>query len=158
MTLKQKQDENRKVAEKASELKEFIQRFSSNASKAKQATSRKKLLEKLNVEDLPVSSRKYPFVTFKPERSCGDIILEIKGLYKKVDGVEVLGGLDLTVNKGDKIAFVGGDSLAKTTLFQIIAGELQPDAGEFRWGVTITSAYYPKENSAWFDNDLNLIE
>ncbi len=158
LTLKQKQDENRKVAEKASELKEFIQRFSSNASKAKQATSRKKLLEKLNVEDLPVSSRKYPFVTFRPERSCGDIILEIKGLYKKVDGIEVLGGLDLTVNNGDKIAFVGGDSLAKTTLFQIISGELQPDAGEFRWGVTITNAYYPKENSAWFDNDMNLIE
>ncbi len=158
LTLKQKQDENRKVTDKANELKEFIQRFSSNASKAKQATSRKKLLEKLTVEELPVSSRKYPFVVFKPERACGDIILEIKGLCKKVDGVEVLGGLDLIVNKGDKIAFVGGDSLAKTTLFQIIAGELQPDAGSFRWGVTITSAYFPKENSAYFDNELNLIE
>jgi ATPase subunit of ABC transporter with duplicated ATPase domains len=158
LTLKQKQDENRKVTDKANELKEFIQRFSSNASKAKQATSRKKLLEKLTVEELPVSSRKYPFVVFKPERACGDIILEVKGLCKKIDGVEVLGGLDLTVNKGDKIAFVGGDSLAKTTLFQIIAGELQPDAGTFRWGVTITSAYFPKENSAFFDNELNLIE
>jgi ATPase subunit of ABC transporter with duplicated ATPase domains len=158
LTLKQKQDENRKVTDKANELKEFIQRFSSNASKAKQATSRKKLLEKLTVEELPVSSRKYPFVVFKPERACGDIILEIKGLCKKIDGVEVLGGLDLIVNKGDKIAFVGGDSLAKTTLFQIIAGELQPDAGTYRWGVTITSAYFPKENSAYFDNELNLIE
>jgi len=158
LTLKQKQDENRKVTDKANELKEFIQRFSSNASKAKQATSRKKLLEKLTVEELPVSSRKYPFVVFKPERACGDIILEIKGLRKKIDGVEVLGGLDLIVNKGDKIAFVGGDALAKTTLFQIIAGELQADAGSFRWGVTITSAYFPKENGAYFDNELNLIE
>jgi ATPase subunit of ABC transporter with duplicated ATPase domains len=158
LTLKQRQDENRKVADKASELKEFIQRFSSNASKAKQATSRKKLLEKLTVEELPTSSRKYPFVVFKPERACGDIILEVKGLSKKIDGVEVLGGLDLIVNKGDKIAFVGGDALARTTLFRIVSGELQPDAGSFRWGVTITSAYFPKENSAYFQGDLNLIE
>ena len=158
LTLKQKQDENRKVTDKANELKEFIQRFSSNASKAKQATSRKKLLEKLTVEELPVSSRKYPFVVFKPERPCGDIILEIKGLHKKIDGVELFGGLDLFVNKGDKIAFVGANALAKTTLFQILAGELEPDAGSCRWGVTITSAYFPKENSRYFDNDLNLIE
>ena len=158
LAQQQRQDANKKAEAKAKDLKEFIQRFSSNASKAKQATSRKKLLEKLTVEELPVSSRKYPFVVFKPERACGDIILEIKGLRKKIDGVEVLGGLDLIVNKGDKIAFVGGDSLAKTTLFQIIAGELQPDAGAFRWGVTITSAYFPKENSAYFDNELNLIE
>ncbi|MFA7537102.1 MAG: ATP-binding cassette domain-containing protein [Desulfuromonadales bacterium] len=158
LTLKQKQDENRKVTDKANELKEFIQRFSSNASKAKQATSRKKLLEKLTVEELPVSSRKYPFVVFKPERPCGDIILEIKGLYKKIDGVELFGGLDLFVNKGDKIAFVGANSLAKTTLFQIVSGELEPDAGSYRWGVTITSAYFPKENSSYFANELNLIE
>ncbi|MDY0269253.1 ABC-F family ATP-binding cassette domain-containing protein [Trichloromonas sp.] len=158
LTLKQKQDENRKITDKANELKEFIQRFSSNASKAKQATSRKKLLEKLTVEELPVSSRKYPFVVFKPERPCGDIILEIKGLYKKIDGVELFGGLDLFVNKGDKIAFVGANALAKTTLFQILAGELEPDAGSCRWGVTITPAYFPKDNSRYFDNDLNLIE
>jgi ATPase subunit of ABC transporter with duplicated ATPase domains len=158
LTLKQKQDENRKVTDKANELKEFIQRFSSNASKAKQATSRKKLLEKLTVEELPVSSRKYPFVVFKPERPCGDIILEIKGLHKKVDGVELFGGLDLFVNKGDKIAFVGANSLAQTTLFQIVSGELEPDAGSYRWGVTITSAYFPKENSSYFANELNLIE
>jgi ATPase subunit of ABC transporter with duplicated ATPase domains len=158
LTLKQKQDENRRVTDKANELKEFIQRFSSNASKAKQATSRKKLLEKLTVEELPVSSRKYPFVVFKPERNCGDIILEIKGLYKQIDGVELFHGLDLFVNKGDKIAFVGANSLAKTTLFQILAGELQPDAGSCRWGVTITPAYFPKENSSYFANDLNLIE
>ena len=158
LTLKQKQDENRKVADKAAELKEFIQRFSSNASKAKQATSRKKLLEKLTVEEMPVSSRKYPFVVFKPERPCGDVILEISGLAKTVDGVQVFKDLDLVVGKGDKIAFVGGNSLAKTTLFQILAGELEPDAGRFRWGVTITNAYFPKENASYFNNDLNLIE
>lgn len=158
LTLKQKQDENRKVADKAAELKEFIQRFSSNASKAKQATSRKKLLEKLTVEEMPVSSRKYPFVVFKPERPCGDVILEINGLAKTVDGVQVFKDLDLVVGKGDKIAFVGGNSLAKTTLFQILAGELEPDAGTFRWGVTITNAYFPKENASYFNNDLNLIE
>ncbi len=158
LNLKQKQDENRKITDKANELKEFIQRFSSNASKAKQATSRKKLLEKLTIEDMPVSSRKYPYVVFKPERPCGDIILEIKGLGKEIDGVAVLNDLTLTVGKGDKIAFVGGNSLAKTTLFQILAGELEPDSGSFRWGVTITPAYFPKENSEYFANDLNLIQ
>ncbi len=158
LTLKQKQDENRKVTDKANELKEFIQRFSSNASKAKQATSRKRLLEKLTIEEMPVSSRKYPYVVFKPERACGDIILEIQGLSKAIDGEQVLNGLTLTVNKGDKIAFVGGNSQAKTTQFQILAGELEPDDGSFRWGVTITSAYFPKENRTYFENDLNLIE
>ena len=158
LTLKQKQDENRKTADKANELKEFIQRFSSNASKAKQATSRKKLLEKLTIEEMPVSSRKYPYVVFKPERPCGDIILEISGLSKTIDGVKVLDNLDLTVRKGDKIAFVGGNSLAKTTLFQIVAGELEPDSGSCRWGVTITPAYFPKENSEYFADDLNLVE
>jgi ATPase subunit of ABC transporter with duplicated ATPase domains len=158
MTLKQRQNENRKATDKANELKEFIQRFSSNASKAKQATSRKKLLDKLTIEEMPVSSRKYPHVVFKPERPCGDIILEIQGLCKEIDGVAVLNGLDLTVRKGDKIAFVGANSLAKTTLFQILAGELEPDSGICRWGVTITPAYFPKENSSYFCNDLNLIE
>jgi ATPase subunit of ABC transporter with duplicated ATPase domains len=158
LTLKQKQDENRKVTDKANELKEFIQRFSSNASKAKQATSRKRLLEKLTIEEMPVSSRKYPYIAFKPERPCGDIILEISGLSKTIDGEQVLSNLTLVVNKGDKIAFVGGNSLAKSTLFQILAGELQPDSGSFRWGVTITSAYFPKENGSYFNKDLNLIE
>jgi ATPase subunit of ABC transporter with duplicated ATPase domains len=158
LTLRQKQEENRKSTEKANELKEFIQRFSSNASKAKQATSRKKLLDKLTLEEMPVSSRKYPYVVFKPERACGDIILEIQGLSKTVDGVPVLNNLDLIVRKGDKIAFVGANSQAKTTLFQILAGELEPDAGTFRWGVTITHSYFPKENSAYFEGDLNLIE
>ncbi|MDA8430913.1 MAG: ATP-binding cassette domain-containing protein [Geobacteraceae bacterium] len=158
LNLKQKQNENRKVSEKADELKAFIQRFSSNASKAKQATSRKKLLDKLTLEDMPTSSRKYPHVVFKPERACGDIILEIQGLTKEVDGVKVLDNFDLIVRKNDKIAFVGGNSLARTTLFQILAGEIEPDSGSFRWGVTITTAYFPKENSSYFEKDLNLIE
>ncbi|MHC1725379.1 MAG: ABC-F family ATP-binding cassette domain-containing protein [Syntrophobacteraceae bacterium] len=158
MTLKQKQQENRKITDKANELKEFIQRFSSNASKAKQATSRKKLLEKLTLDDMPISSRKYPHVAFKPERPCGDIILEITGMSKAIDGLPVLNDLNLTVNKGDKIAFVGGNSLAKTTLFQILAGELEPDSGGFRWGVTITPTYFPKENSEYFENDLTLVQ
>jgi len=158
LTLKQKQDDNRKVTDKANELKEFIQRFSSNASKAKQATSRKKLLDKLTIEEMPVSSRKYPYVVFKPERPCGDIILEIADLSKKIDGVEVLHNLTLTMRKEDKIALVGGNSLAKTTLFQILAGEMEPDSGSFRWGVTITPAYFPKENSGYFTADLNLVE
>jgi ATPase subunit of ABC transporter with duplicated ATPase domains len=158
LNLKQKQNENRKVSEKAEELKAFIQRFSSNASKAKQATSRKKLLDKLTLEDMPTSSRKYPHVVFKPERACGDIILEIQGLTKEIDGVKVLDNLDLIVRKNDKIAFVGGNTLARTTLFQILAGELESDSGSFRWGVTITHAYFPKENSSYFDNNLNLIE
>jgi ATPase subunit of ABC transporter with duplicated ATPase domains len=158
LNMKQLQNENRKVSEKAEELKAFIQRFSSNASKAKQATSRKKLLDKLTLEDMPVSSRKYPHVMFRPERACGDIILEIQGLCKEIDGVKVLDNFDLIVRKNDKIAFVGGNSLARTTLFQILAGELSPDSGSCRWGVTITSAYFPKEHSAFFDNDLNLIQ
>jgi len=158
LALKQRQEENRKTAEKANELKEFIQRFSSNASKAKQATSRKKLLEKLTIEDIPVSSRKYPFVIFKPERACGDVILEIKDLCHSVDGVRVLDNFSLTLNKGDKVAFIGGDSLTKTTLFQILAGELQPDSGSFRWGVTITTAFFPIDNSSYFTRELSLID
>ena len=154
----QKETESKKAKAKAEELKEFIARFSSNASKAKQATSRKKLLEKLTVEDMPISSRKYPYIVFKPDRACGDVILEIEGLSKEIDGVPMFQDLTLTVNKGDKIAFVGPNSLAKTTLFQILAGELEPDEGSFRWGVTIKNSYFPKENNAYFDNgDLDLI-
>jgi len=154
----QKETENKKARAKADELKEFIQRFSSNASKAKQATSRKKLLEKLTLENMPVSSRKYPYITFKPERPCGDVILEINGLSKAIDGVSMFEDITLTVNKGDKIVFAGANSLAKTTLFQILAGELEPDKGSFRWGVTISNAYFPKENNAYFNNEeLDLI-
>jgi ATPase subunit of ABC transporter with duplicated ATPase domains len=153
----QKETESKKAKAKAAELKEFIRRFSSNASKAKQATSRKKLLDKLTLEDMPISSRKYPYIVFNPERACGDVILEIDGLSKEIDGVPMFENLTLTVNKGDKIAFVGANSLAKTTLFQILAGELEPDNGSFRWGVTIKNAYFPKENNAYFNEDLDLI-
>ena len=158
LRFRQKETESKKAKAKAEELKEFIQRFSSNASKAKQATSRKKLLEKLTLEDMPISSRKYPYIVFKPERPCGDIILEINGLSKEIDGVSMFKDLSLAVNKGDKIAFVGESSLAKTTLFQILAGELTPDKGSFRWGVTINNAYFPKENNEYFSNEeLDLI-
>jgi len=153
LNFRQKEAEGKKTRAKADELKEFIRRFSSNASKAKQATSRKKLLEKLTIENMPISSRKYPYIVFKPERPCGDIVLEIKGLSKEIDGVSMFEDLTLTVNKGDKIAFVGANSLIKTTLFQILAGELTPDKGSFRWGVTIRNAYFPKENNAYFNNE-----
>ena len=156
--FRQKESESKKAKAKEQELKSFIQRFSSNASKARQATSRKKLLEKLTIEDMPVSSRKYPYIEFKPERPCGDVILEIEGLSKEVDGVSMFKDFNLTVNKGDKIAFVGPNSLAKSTLFQILAGELEPDSGSFRWGVTISPSYFPKENGEYFqDKELELV-
>ena len=158
LNLKQKQEENKKTTDRANELKAFIQRFSSNASKSKQATSRKRLLEKLTIEDMPVSSRKYPFICFKPERPCGNVVLEVDGLTKSIDGEKVLANVSFTVNGGDKIALMGGNSLAKTTLFQILAGEMEPDRGTFRWGVTITHSYFPKEHSAYFSGDRNLIE
>jgi ATPase subunit of ABC transporter with duplicated ATPase domains len=156
--LKQKRAENKKITDRANELKTFIQRFSSNASKSNQATSRKKLLEKLTLEDMPVSSRKYPFICFKPERPCGNVILEVDGITKTIDGEKVLNNVSFIVNGGDKIAFVGANSLARTTLFQILAGETEPDSGTFRWGVTITRSYFPKEHSAYFNGDRNLIE
>ena len=158
LALQQKQQENKKATAKVAELKEFIQRFSSNASKAKQATSRKKLLDKITIEEMPVSSRKYPWIAFKPERACGNVILEVDGLCKTIDGVEVLKNLSFSVNKGEKIAFVGPHGLAKTALFQILTGEMEADAGSFRWGQTISTAYFPKENSAFFKDDLTLLE
>jgi ATPase subunit of ABC transporter with duplicated ATPase domains len=158
LNLKQKQEGNKKITDRANELKAFIQRFSSNASKSKQATSRKKLLEKLTIEDMPVSSRKYPFICFKPERPCGNVILEVDGLTKTIDGEKVLDNVSFTVNGGDKIALMGGSSLAKTTLFQILGGEMEPDSGTFHWGATITHSYFPKEYSAYFNGDRNLIE
>ena len=158
LNLRQKQADNKKVTDRANELKAFIQRFSSNASKSKQATSRKKLLEKLTIEDMPVSSRKYPFISFKPERPCGNVILEVEGLTKAIDGEMVLDNVSFIVNSGDKIAFVSENSLAQTTLFQILAGEMEPDKGTFRWGVTITNSYFPKEHSAYFNHDGNLID
>ncbi|ADW17549.1 ABC transporter related protein [Desulfobulbus propionicus DSM 2032] len=158
LALAQKQQENKKAAAKVAELKEFIQRFSSNASKAKQATSRKKLLDKITIEEMPVSSRKYPWIAFKPDRPCGNVILEVDGLSKTIDGVKVLDNLSFSVGKGEKIAFVGTYGLAKTTLFQILMGELEPDSGSFRWGQTITPSYFPKENSAFFTSSMNLLE
>jgi len=157
LRLKQKQAENKKNTDRADELKAFIQRFSANASKSKQATSRKKLLEKLTLGDMPMSSRKYPFISFKPERPCGNVILKVKGLTKTIDGEKVLNNISFTVNGGDKIAFMGQNSLAKTTLFQILAGEIQPDSGSFSWGATITHSYFPKEHSAYFSGDQDLI-
>ncbi len=156
--LRQKQADNKKIANRADELKSFIRRFSSNASKSKQATSRKKLLEKLTIEDMPVSSRKYPFISFKPERPCGKVILEVKGLTKTIDGEKVLNNISFIVNNGDKIAFMGKNSLAKTTLFRILAGEIKPDSGTFSWGVTITPSYFPKEHSVYFKGEKTLIE
>ncbi|MBI5896806.1 MAG: ATP-binding cassette domain-containing protein [Desulfobacterales bacterium] len=158
LNLKQKLAENKKSTERADELKAFIQRFSANASKSKQATSRKKLLEKLTIEELPVSSRKYPFICFKPQRPCGKAILKVDGLTKTIDGEKVLDNVSFTVNSGDKIAFIGGNPLAKTTLFQILAGEMAPDSGTFNWGLTITHSYFPKEHSAYFNGDLSLIQ
>ena len=158
LALLQRQDANKKAEAKARDLKEFIQRFSSNASKAKQATSRKKLLEKLELEDLPVSSRKYPFVHFKAGRACGDVILEIDNISKSIEGVEVLKNFSMTVGKGQKIAFVGTNSLAITTLLQILVGEQSADSGTFRWGQTISHSYFPKENSAFFKKDETLVE
>ncbi len=158
LNRKQQQRENKKVTEKAKELKAFIQRFSANASKSKQATSRKKLLDKLTIEDMPASSRKYPFINFTPERACGKMILELDGLTKTIDGEKVLDDVSFTLNSGDKVAFVGGNSLANTTLFQILAGEIKPDSGTFSWGQTITHSYFPKEHSTYFNSDRNLVE
>ena len=158
LAQQQRQDANKKTEAKAKDLKEFIQRFSSNASKARQATSRKKLLDKLELDDLPASSRKYPFILFKPGRPCGDVILEVDGISKSIEGVQLLQDFTLTVNRGDKIAFVGTGAPAKTALFQILAGEEQPDTGTFRWGQTMSTTYFPKENSAFFQGDMTLVD
>ncbi|MBK03767.1 MAG: ABC transporter ATP-binding protein [Deltaproteobacteria bacterium] len=158
LSMQQRQNENKKKAVKLKELKEFVQRFSSNASKAKQATSRKKLIEKLEFEEFPASTRKFPYVSFKPNRPCGKIILEVEGLSKTIDGQEVLKDFDLIVRKEDKIAFIGPNGLAKTTFFQIITGKIEPDAGTFKWGTTVTPSYLPKDNDEFFETNLNLIE
>ena len=155
---KQKQNENKKATERARELTAFIRRFSSNASKARQATSRKKLLEKITLDDMPVSSRRYPWIAFTPERPCGNVILEIDHLTQTIDGDKVLNDFSMVVNGGDKVAFIGDNSLAKTALFQILSGEMAPDAGSFRWGRTISTAYFPKENSRFFENGMSLVQ
>jgi ATPase subunit of ABC transporter with duplicated ATPase domains len=158
LNLRQKQNENKKVKDRADDLKAFIQRFSSNASKSKQATSRKKLLEKLTIEDMPVSTRKYPYINFQPERSCGNVILEVEGLTKTIDGEKVLNNVSFVVNGNDKIVFMSDNNIAKTTLFQILSGEMEPDAGTFKWGVTISHSYFPKEHSSYFKGDKNLVD
>ncbi|HOV28006.1 MAG TPA: ATP-binding cassette domain-containing protein [Pseudobacteroides sp.] len=159
LALQQARDANKKIEAKIKELQEFIQRFSANASKSKQATSRKKLLEKLTLEDIKPSSRKYPFVDFKPDREAGNDLLMVSGLCKTIDGEKLLNDISFIVNKGDKIAFVGPNGLAKTTLFKILTDELKADSGEFKWGVTTSQAYFPKDNSSYFDGvDLTLVD
>jgi ATPase subunit of ABC transporter with duplicated ATPase domains len=153
----QQKDERKRREEKVKDLKEFIQRFAANVSKSRQATSRKKILEKLEVDDYVPSSRRFPYVAFKPARDVGNIVLEIAGLSKVLEGRPVLAGLELTVNRGDKIAFVGHEHLAKTALFRIITGEDTPDAGAFTWGQTIAWSSFPRENAGLFDSDLTLL-
>ncbi len=156
--VKQQKDINKKNSDKAEELKKFISRFSSNASKARQATSRKKLLEKLTLEEMPRTSRKFPYIAFKPEREPGRVILQTEGLSKTIDGEKVLNDFTLNVNPGDKIAFVGSNDIAKSAFFDIITGEEKADKGEFKWGETITPSYFPKDNSHFFNNDLNILD
>ncbi|WP_088040952.1 ABC-F family ATP-binding cassette domain-containing protein [Bacillus sp. EAC] len=152
-------DANKKKEEKIKELQNFIARFSSNASKAKQATSRKKLLDKITLDDIRPSSRRYPFVGFTPEREVGNDLLTVEGISKTIDGEKILDNVRFTVNKGDKIAFVGKNDVAITTLFKILMGEMEPDSGSFKWGVTTSQAFFPKDNSEFFQNsELNLIE
>ena len=152
-------DQNKKKEEKIRELQEFVSRFSANKSKSKQATARRKLLDKLTVEEMPASSRRYPFVGFRMDREPGKEILAVEGLTKTVDGRKVLDNVSFRVNRGDKIAFVGEDEIATTTLFKILMEELEPDAGTFKWGTTITTSYFPLDNSAFFnDCDLNLVD
>ncbi|SEO60926.1 ABC-F family ATP-binding cassette domain-containing protein [Propionispora vibrioides] len=159
LALQLAKDANKKREEKAKELQSFIQRFSANASKSRQATSRKKQLEKLTLEDIKPSSRKYPYIAFKPEREAGAQLLQVEGLSKTIDAETVLNDVSFLVTKGDKIAFVGPDGLAKTTLFKILMGELEADAGEFKWGVTTSQAYFPKDNSSYFDGvELSLVD
>jgi ATPase subunit of ABC transporter with duplicated ATPase domains len=158
LAIKQKKEENRKKEDKIKELQSFIERFSSNASKARQATSRKKLVEKLTIEEIPVTSRRFPYVAFKPDRECGKMILSVENLCAGVEGDTVLKNFNLVVNRDDKIAFVGPNNLAKTVLFQVLMGEMKPESGDFRWGETITTAYFPRENGAYFDSDLKLID
>ncbi|MGL4687068.1 MAG: ABC-F family ATP-binding cassette domain-containing protein, partial [Fusobacteriaceae bacterium] len=152
-------NKNKKLEQKREELKDFIARFSANASKSSQATSRKKQLEKLQIEDMQISNRKYPFVEFKSEREPGNNLLKIENLTKTLDGVKVLDNLSFTIDSYDKVVFLAKNDMVKTTLFQILMGELEPDSGTYTWGVTTSQTYLPKDNSAYFnDNDLNLVD
>ncbi|XXM71640.1 ABC-F family ATP-binding cassette domain-containing protein [Lysinibacillus sphaericus] len=151
LALRMAQDQNKKKEEKIKELQAFVARFSANASKSKQATSRKKLLDKISLDDIKPSSRRYPYVQFKPEREIGNDVLRVEGLTKTIDGVKVLDNVSFIMNKDDKIALVGADEIAKTTLFKILAGEMEPDSGSFKWGVTTSQAYFPKDNTEYFE-------
>jgi ATPase subunit of ABC transporter with duplicated ATPase domains len=159
LALKLTQDANKKKEEKIKELQNFIARFSANASKSSQATSRKKLLDKISLDDIEPSSRRYPYVGFTPDREIGNDLLRVDGLSKTIDGVKILDNVSFTMNKGDKIAFVGKDEIAKTTMFKILAGEIEPDSGSFKWGVTTSQAYFPKDNAEFFEGvDLTLVD
>lgn len=152
-------NQNKKMEQKKKELQDFIARFSANASKSKQATSRKKQLEKLQFEDMQVSNRKYPYIEFKPEREAGNNMLRVEGLTKTIDGEKVLDNISFTINTGDKVVILSNNDIAKTTLFQILAGEMEPDAGTYEWGVTTSQSYFPKDNTEYFENvDLSLID
>lgn len=154
----QQQADDKKRTDRVKELEDFVRRFSANASKSKQATSRKKLLDKLTVDELPVSSRRFPYVDFKPERPCGKIVLDVNQVSLVLEDRVLLRDFSLAVNPGDKIAFIGPNDLVKTMLFQVLMEELEPEVGSFKWGTTITTAYFPKENEAYFDTDVNLVE
>ena len=153
LALKQAREQNKKKEEKIKELQEFIARFSANASKSKQATSRKKTLEKIELEEIKPSSRKYPYIDFKPDREPGKEILQVKNISKTIDGVKILDNISFSVKPGDKIAFLADNEIAKTELFKIISGEEEPDSGELIWGTTITSSYFPKDNNYLFESD-----
>ena len=154
LMIRQMKEANKKKEEKIKELQEFIQRFSANASKSKQATSRKRALEKIELDEIKPSSRKYPYIDFRPKREIGNEVLTVSHISKTIDGEKVLDDISFTVGREDKIAFVGPNTIATTTLFQILAGELEPDEGEYKWGVTTTQGYFPKDNTKEFDNDL----
>ncbi|MBF9254757.1 ATP-binding cassette domain-containing protein [Pontibacter sp. 172403-2] len=158
LASKQRSDANKKTEDKRKELEEFIRRFSANASKSKQATSRQKLLEKLTVEDIKPSSRKYPYIAFKPEREAGNQLLNVENLSKSVDGQTIFSDVTFMVNKGDKIAVLGRNDIAASTFFRVVMDELQPDSGEYKWGTTITASFFPKDNQSFFDTDLNLVD
>lgn len=151
LMVKQMKEANKKKEEKIKELQEFIQRFSANSSKSKQATSRKRALEKIELDDIRPSSRKYPYIDFRPQREIGNEVLTVENLTKTIDGVKVLDNVSFIINRDDKVAFVGSDELAKTTLFKILVGEIEPDSGSYKWGITTTQAYFPKDNTKDFD-------
>ena len=158
LMVKQMKEANKKKEEKIKELQEFISRFSANASKSKQATSRKKALEKIQLDEIKPSSRKYPYIDFRPSREIGNEVLLVEGLSKTIDGVKIMYNVSFIVNREDKIAFVGSNELAKTTLFKIITGEMEPDEGTYKWGVTTSQSYFPKDNTKIFDTDLIIVD